>query len=272
MNNLLTRSVTGLVFGIVMIGAALLGQQVAAILFFIVNYLGQKEFYNLLKSSGYKPDLNLGLTIGSTVYSLAVLVATQHIEPKYLVLFLPLVFFIFIVELWRRSPKPFTEIALTLTGVIYISIPLALLVGLFRNEAKGLEHYSLYLGYLFILWINDTFAYFTGSLIGKHKLFESISPKKTWEGSAGGALFAFLSAFVISNFFQSYSLWDWLFMAALIVLCGTLGDLVESMLKRSLGVKDSGAILPGHGGILDRFDAVFISVPFVYAYLTLIAA
>jgi phosphatidate cytidylyltransferase len=125
------------------------------------------------------------------------------------------------------------------------------------------------IGYLVILWLNDTGAYFIGSLLGKHRLFERISPKKSWEGSIGGAALSLITAWAVSLVFTDISLWKWLVMAGIISITGTLGDLVESMLKRSLDVKDSGSLLPGHGGILDRFDAVFLSVPFVFVFLSL---
>jgi phosphatidate cytidylyltransferase len=125
------------------------------------------------------------------------------------------------------------------------------------------------IGYLGILWLNDTGAYFTGSLIGKHKLFERISPKKTWEGSIGGAVLAIATAYLASILFPQFSAWKWIGIGILTVIFGTLGDLVESALKRSLNIKDSGTILPGHGGILDRFDAVLVSVPFVFVFLSL---
>jgi phosphatidate cytidylyltransferase len=136
---------------------------------------------------------------------------------------------------------------------------------------SGPYHYGVVLGFLVILWLNDTGAYFVGSLIGKHKLFERISPGKTWEGSAGGAFFAVLTAWGISFIFKQLDGMQWMILAILIVISGTLGDLVESMLKRSLGIKDSGTILPGHGGLLDRFDAVLLSAPFVFVYLVLIS-
>jgi phosphatidate cytidylyltransferase len=136
---------------------------------------------------------------------------------------------------------------------------------------SGPFHYGVVLGFLVILWLNDTGAYFVGSLIGKHKLFERISPGKTWEGSAGGAVFALLTAWGLSFIFKQLDALQWIFLAILIVISGTLGDLVESMLKRSLGIKDSGTILPGHGGLLDRFDAVFLSAPFVFVYLAFIS-
>jgi phosphatidate cytidylyltransferase len=126
------------------------------------------------------------------------------------------------------------------------------------------------MGFFFILWANDSFAYLTGVSIGKHRLFERISPKKSWEGSIGGFVSGLLTAWVISIFFKEFDLINWIVIAAIIMIFGTFGDLVESLFKRSLKVKDSGNILPGHGGLLDRFDAVFLAAPAVFVYLILI--
>jgi len=128
----------------------------------------------------------------------------------------------------------------------------------------------LLLGYFVILWINDTFAYLFGTAFGKHRLFERISPKKSWEGSIGGALISIIAAWLIASFTNSLPLIHWIVIAIIIVICGTLGDLVESMLKRSLNCKDSGTLLPGHGGILDRFDSVLISAPIIFVYIQLV--
>jgi phosphatidate cytidylyltransferase len=159
---------------------------------------------------------------------------------------------------------------MSLMAVVYISLPLGLLMFFFNPVVmSGPFHYGKALGFLVILWLNDTGAYLVGSLIGKHKLFERISPGKTWEGSAGGALFALLTAWGLSFIFKQLDVSQWMILSLIIVVTGTLGDLVESMLKRSLALKDSGDILPGHGGILDRFDAVLLSAPFVFVYLAL---
>jgi phosphatidate cytidylyltransferase len=174
---------------------------------------------------------------------------------------------VFIVELYRNKPSPFENIALTLLGILYIVLPFGLLNFLF---IPGLNHvYILLLCYFAILWINDTFAYLFGRTFGKHRLFERISPKKSWEGSIGGALTSIFAAWLISSLENSLPFMHWLAIAAIIVIAGALGDLIESMLKRSLNCKDSGTLLPGHGGILDRFDAVFISAPLIFVYIQL---
>jgi len=126
------------------------------------------------------------------------------------------------------------------------------------------------LGFFVIMWSNDVFAYLVGSKIGKHKLFERHSPKKSWEGSIGGFIFAIIAAFILSIFYTHFSVVEWISLGAIIAVTGTFGDLAESLLKRNSGVKDSGTIFPGHGGVLDRFDAVLFASPFVFVYLNLI--
>jgi phosphatidate cytidylyltransferase len=177
---------------------------------------------------------------------------------------------------------PFNNIALTLTGIFYVGVPFAMLNGIAYPGIKAgtgewtgtiipTSDYNphILLGMIFMIWANDTGAYLIGSKFGKHKLFERISPGKTWEGSFGGAFFAVLIAFIISIYFKDIELMDWMIISSIVIVFGTLGDLVKSLLKRSIGVKDSGTILPGHGGILDRFDSIIMASPFVLLYIVL---
>ncbi|MFN3379783.1 MAG: phosphatidate cytidylyltransferase, partial [Runella zeae] len=128
-------------------------------------------------------------------------------------------------------------------------------------------NFEIVLGCLLLLWATDIGAYFAGTYLGKRKLFERVSPKKSWEGAAGGAAFAGLVAFVLGVYFKSHEPWEWYCIAALIVVGGTLGDLVESLFKRSIAIKDSGSTIPGHGGFLDRFDGLLLSTPFIVTFV-----
>lgn len=270
MNNLATRSLTGAVFVIIMIGSAILGQFVFSTLFLIVTITGLWEFYGLVGQRVARLPKYLATATGAILYITLALNAAGFPDQRILLLNIPLLFVLFIAELWRKDQEPFRNIAWSLAGIIYIALPLGLSLFLFDPLVKsGPFHYGGMIGYLGILWLNDTGAYFTGSLIGKHKLFERISPKKTWEGSIGGAVLAIGTAYLASILFPQFPAWKWIGIGILTVIFGTLGDLVESALKRSLNIKDSGTILPGHGGILDRFDAVLVSVPFVFVFLSL---
>jgi phosphatidate cytidylyltransferase len=251
-----------------MVGSALLGQNVFSGLLLIVTIYSLNEFISLVENEKYQPSKWATLLFGGLTYSALAAHAMGLIAVSGIIVIIPFIFLFFLIELWRNKANPFINIALSITAVAYIAIPFGLMIYFFDPVVlSGPLHYGIVLGFLVILWLNDTGAYFVGSLIGKHKLFERISPGKTWEGSAGGALFALLTGWGLSFIFKQLDVSQWLLLAILIVITGTLGDLVESMLKRSLGIKDSGNILPGHGGLLDRFDAVLLSAPFVFVYL-----
>ena len=276
MNNLLTRSLTGVLFCMVLILAIYFGKYSFIALFFIVMVLGLWEFYGLAEKGNIKPQKILGVVVGCVFYLVSTLYLNRIIPGIYLIVPIPLFFLIFIFELFSKSDKPMVNIAITLSGIFYIALPLALLSYLAYPPPPypGFELFkynpNVLLGFFFLIWTNDSAAYITGITFGKHQLFERISPKKTWEGSIGGAIFSLIVAYIISIYFTELRLTDWLVIAIIITIFSTLGDLVQSLFKRSVNVKDSGSILPGHGGILDRFDGVLISVPFVFIYLQLI--
>jgi phosphatidate cytidylyltransferase len=176
------------------------------------------------------------------------------------------VLYVFIYEMFRKNDNPFENIAITLLGIIYIAVPISLFWPIAYRENIYQYNSSLIFGFFIIIWTYDSFAYLSGMKFGKRKLFERISPKKSWEGAIGGYIFALLAAYILSTIFDDLTLVQWLVTASLIAIFGTLGDLAESMLKRSLNIKDSSNFLPGHGGLLDRFDALFLAVPALYLY------
>ena len=157
-----------------------------------------------------------------------------------------------------------------MAGVFYISLPFALFVSFFTLNPQMSFSNELVIAFFIMVWSNDVFAYVVGSLIGKHKLYEKVSPKKTWEGSIGGVVLTIAAAYIISIFFKTYDMQTWLVLGLIISIFASLGDLIESMIKRQVGIKDSGNIMPGHGGILDRFDGVIFAIPAVYIYLSLV--
>jgi phosphatidate cytidylyltransferase len=188
--------------------------------------------------------------------------------------FLIIPFLLLIIELFQKTDKPFQNVAGTLLGIFYAIVPIFLLIGVSKETVytdgiiSGTKFTpNIAAGILFLTWINDTGAYLVGSRIGKTPLLPRISPKKTWEGTIGGIVFCILSGFLIHRLLGVLSLTDWLVIGGLVSVFGTLGDLIESMLKRSVGVKDSGTFMPGHGGFLDRFDAFIFEIPFIFLYL-----
>lgn len=268
MNNFLLRTLTGIVFVALVVSSIVFTPLFFAGLFFCVTLFGLHEFYSLLQNGGKTPQIYWGLISGGLLFAGLAAVANDWMQARYLLALLPLAVIAFIAELYRNKPFPFENIALTLIGIFYIALPFGLLNFLYL---QGVNYpFILLLGFFVILWINDTFAYLFGITLGKHRLFERISPKKSWEGSIGGGISSVVIAYVIASFDKSLPLFHWIAIAVIIVISGTLGDLVESMLKRSLNCKDSGTLLPGHGGILDRFDAVLISAPLIFVYIQLI--
>lgn len=175
------------------------------------------------------------------------------------------VLLLFVSELFFAHARPFEQIGHYLTGLFYVGIPYALLMELAFLDGSYGPHRVF--GILWLVWTNDVAAYLIGSQIGKTRLFERISPKKTWEGSAAGILFTLLMAWICAQYITEYTLAEWLAVGLAAAIFGSLGDLVESMLKRSVGIKDSGNLFPGHGGFLDRFDAFQFTIPFAWLFI-----
>ncbi len=183
--------------------------------------------------------------------------------------FIPLVVSVFIVELFRNHHKPLQNIGATLLGIVYVSLPFALLNYFVLNNSsfKIVYNVEFLVGFFFLIWANDTGAYTFGVSLGRHKMFPRVSPKKSWEGLIGGFFTTALTAWLLSLIFYNVPILHWLAIGMISAVMGVFGDLVESMFKRSIGIKDSGKFLPGHGGMLDRFDAVLLAAPIVFVYL-----
>ena len=265
-----TRAITGFFFVIVMLASLLLGNYVFDVFYLILSMLCLWEFYSLVKQSGSAPAIFLGILNGVLVYAIAAIISWSDNDPGsyYMVLILvPTLIAIFIQELYTKSASPFTNIAFTIFGIILTVVPFSFFHALaYINRMTGFNfHFPM--AFLIMLWANDTGAYLSGRFFGRTKLFERHSPKKTWEGFIGGLLISAAGGFILSQFYKELTWLQWVTIAVIIGCFGTLGDLVESILKRSINVKDSGGILPGHGGLLDRFDGLFLSAPIVYVYL-----
>jgi phosphatidate cytidylyltransferase len=260
------RAITGFFFIIVMIGSVLLGHYVFGAFYLLLSSFCLWEFYGLIKKAGINPNVQTGLLNGLFIYAVFALVTYDMGAYHKLLFLLPITLSaIFIQELFKKHSAPFTNIAYTYLGLVFTIFPFTFFHAL--AYVNGSFNFHFPLGFLLMLWANDTGAYLTGRAFGRHKLFERHSPKKTWEGFVGGVLISAGAGLIISHYYTELTLQQWVSIAVLIGCFGTLGDLVESMFKRSIDVKDSGGILPGHGGLLDRFDGLLMAAPIVYAYL-----
>jgi phosphatidate cytidylyltransferase len=269
--NLYTRTITGIVFTALIIGSLLLHPIAFTAVIFVMMMVGLLEFFRLAVMQEIYPQRALGFIVGAIIYIVTALTALGLVSAWNLAFLPPLIFIFFIAELFRTKINSLLNIAFSIFPVAFISIPLAMLIYLMNPLVTGENpHWHILFAFFFILWSNDTFAYLVGMAVGKHKLFEKISPNKTWEGTIGGISFGLLAAFILSLFFKELTLWQWLVAALIINITGIFGDLSESLLKRHFQVKDTGNILPGHGGILDRFDAVIFSAPVLFCYLLLL--
>ncbi len=272
MNNLTQRIITGSLFVAALVFCILWSTPSAAILFGIFMILGTLELNKLTliqevaKSKGW-----WSVFIVSIAYIVTFLSFRDKVEHSSILVLIPVLVSCFIYEMFTTRNNSFPIVSSTLFALLYVFIPFISLTiigfeGLFTNKL-GIENGKyILLGFFIILWTSDSMAYVTGKLIGKNKIAPAISPGKTWEGVIGGLVFSLLAGFLIS-FFTESSLNLWLGMASIISIFGFLGDLSESMLKRKAGVKDSGSLLPGHGGVLDRFDGIVFSAPIVICYL-----
>lgn len=275
MRNLIVRTLSGIVLLAVVVAAAYGGKYSYGALMGLILFVGMVEFYRLAKASDCKPQIVGGLVAGCVLFVGGFTYFLGYEEMfaadwalimgclLYLVLLIPA---IFVLELFKNSTTPLRNIASTLMGVWYVAFPITLMLFIPLMLGGGTWRAEAFLFYLFIVWANDVFAYLVGVTMGKHRMCERISPKKSWEGFFGGVIGALgmgaLGATVVGG-----PIAMWLGLAAVVAVTGVLGDLVESMFKREAGIKDSGNILPGHGGMLDRFDAILISSPFAFAYL-----
>lgn len=271
-NNFLQRAVTGLLFVAILIGCILYTPISFGILFIVISALTTREFGQLVnRIQGVEVNKTITM-LGSAFLFLAVMAFCMDItDSKIFIPYVVLTLYLLISELYLKKENPMLNWAYAFMSQLYIGLPFALLnILAFHNEATYQSvsfNPILPLSVFVFLWLNDTGAYCFGSLFGKHRLFERISPKKSWEGSIGGGILAIGSAFVFAHFFPFMPALEWAGLATVVVVFGTWGDLTESLLKRQLQIKDSGTILPGHGGFLDRFDSSLMAIPAAVVYL-----
>lgn len=273
MRNLLKRALTGIIFVAVLIGAICFHPISFLIIFCLITGLTLWEFYGLVKlNEGASAKIFIG-SIGGMYLFAATFVYTNQLASS--IIFLPYLMYLIytlVGELYYKEPNPINNWAFTVFAQLYCAGTFTMLNFIAATPgASGEITYSpLFVMAIFIfIWLNDTGAYLVGSLVGKRKLFERISPKKSWEGFWGGLAVALGASQALAWYASDVSWYNWLGLSATVVLFGTWGDLIESLLKRTLGVKDSGNILPGHGGMLDRFDSLMLAAPAAYIYIEL---
>ncbi|SDM43142.1 phosphatidate cytidylyltransferase [Siphonobacter aquaeclarae] len=265
-SNLVQRVIAAVIGAALIIFSLYWSEWTFLILFSLIGGLAQLEFYKLVGLDDITPLKYYGTGVGVFMNILTFLIEKHYLHFELYFLLSPLFTLIFFIKLYKKNEvKPFTSIAYTFLGIIYVALPFALItvIALLGGEYS----YQRVLGCLFLLWASDSGAYFAGTKFGRTKLFERVSPKKSWEGSIGGAATAMFVAYLLSQFFTDLSPWQWYGIGGVIVVAGTYGDLVESLFKRSIQIKDSGSVIPGHGGFLDRFDGLLLSAPFIVTFL-----
>lgn len=282
LKNFIVRTLSGAVMLAVVLGAILASEWSFIALMAVITLGGIWEFYNFAQKAGYQPMKLLGLFGGMMIFAIAislfVLFATKDstndslfaiIFGMAIITMLLLIPLMFICELYRKSPTPIANIGSTLMGMLYVAFPLSLLILIPALLGNGVWNPWIVIFYIFIIWANDVFAYLFGITLGRHRLFERISPKKSWEGFFGGLLGAMAMGYVASLVLEANAM-TWIGLALVAAIAGVFGDLVESLFKRSVDLKDSGNFIPGHGGWLDRFDALIFSAPFAFVYVIFI--
>lgn len=265
MKELKTRTISAIIFATIMIGGILWNQWSFLLLVLLINGFTLFEFYRLFEKHKKNIISKITVIIFSTAMLLSVSLAVFNVFLKAYLFFIPLVIFLWAIELIREKKLFSSNQKITFFGLLYISVPMSLflLVAIIDGNYATI----FLLSALIFTWVNDSFAYFTGSLIGKHKFVPSISPKKTWEGIIGGVVFTVISSLIFYKIYPELGINNWLIISLIISVSSIVGDLFESKLKRKLEVKDSGNIMPGHGGFLDRFDALLFVIPFYTIYL-----
>ena len=267
MKNLIIRTITGLFFITLVISSIFVSKYLFYFVFLGFSLLGTYEFWKMSRLNEQKPQLILPLLLTSIVFS-----SVFFIESSALIILIAagvvMALLIPSVEMYRKHKSPMEHIMGAYLPSLWVAVPLGI-VGLWAYGT--FTGNTMVLALFIVIWLFDTLAYCAGSLFGKHRLFERISPKKSWEGfivafigtAATSVAFAYIPFFEFSGF---DSIGQWLLFASLIMIASTYGDLVESFVKRNYGVKDSGKILPGHGGVLDRFDSLFFAAPIAFFY------
>lgn len=272
MRNFITRTITGVLFVAVVVGCILFNPLSFGFLFALISALTVHEFCHLMSQNGEVYIGKITNSLGAFYLFLAFMVYSMGTDSARIFgPYLAFLMFLLIRELYLKRDNPIGNWACSMFSQLYIALPFALLNELAFQSNRLTEAVTynpiIPLSIFIFIWLNDSGAYCIGTLIGKHRLFERISPKKSWEGSIGGGVVALASAFALGHFFPFMTYTEWAGLAIVTVIFGTWGDLTESLMKRQLGVKDSGSFFPGHGGMLDRFDSSLLAIPAAVIYL-----
>jgi phosphatidate cytidylyltransferase len=265
MSNLLLRAITGVIFVAMIILSIAFSVPATIVVFTMFFILGTVEYFKLFKENKVI-QLKWGAPtfVAILIYGLLVADLILGLNDKVIgAIIVPVVLLLMLTELWRKKTNPLVNLGIQLFGFLYLLIPFYLLINMRISSESSV---FLLIGMFTLIWSNDTFAYLSGRMLGKTKLFERISPKKTWEGTIGGIVITVIISYFIGILDHSNGVLFWVISALIIVPGAIFGDLLESLFKRSLNIKDSGTILPGHGGILDRFDAALFTIPFFYCW------
>lgn len=240
-----------------------------AVVFLTLLLLTQFEFYKLVENSGHFPQKILGLILSGILFLICYFAARKIIPFQLSLLFFPFIFVILLAEVLHKKGGTLLNSNITLGGFIYVAVPFCILNFIvFPQFPENNGYYPwILVGIFLIIWVYDSMAYLGGTRFGKHKMCDKISPNKSWEGLITGAVFAVIMGILNGVIFQSLSITGWIVTAIIVVIFGTFGDLFESKIKRELNVKDTGTILPGHGGFLDRLDSLLFVIPVVYIWL-----
>lgn len=265
--NLVQRTLSGIVYLVVILGALFAGKVPFGIVFLLIALMALYEFYGIVLASGASPFIVPSLITGILLFVLAYLVAAEVLPFRFLTLAIPLFLFLFLIALYSLRPEVIRNTAVSLLGLLYVIIPFASMNFLAFPGSNGNYSHRIILGILILVWLNDTGAYLVGISIGRHRLFERISPRKSWEGAIGGTLITLAASWWMSPLMGMLSREQWMVLALIVSIFGVFGDLTESLFKRSVNIKDSGTLIPGHGGVLDRMDSILFVMPLAVSYL-----
>ena len=267
MKNLTKRTLTGLVFTVTLIVAFVASQYSMLAMVVLIAILCISEHYGMAKAIEIRPLYAIGYTITLLIIALTFLISKDIIPPEISIVLIPYYQWLLLYS-YTINTKTHRKYWIYFLSIIHVAIPLSLLIVL--SQLGETYDHQINLGIIFMIWASDTFAYLVGMAIGQNPLFYRISPKKSWEGFIGGLAAALVLSQIIAKYWIILTPLQWGVLSIIVSITGVWGDLVESMFKRAVNVKDSGNILPGHGGVLDRFDSLLMVMPFAFTYVYLI--